>query len=106
MADDSEDPSEVTIRDVFRVVNQLRREQSSMRQEQSSMRQEQSLMRQEMTEFRASVESRLDDMNLRLEGQTENALNLALNVLGDQRSKLKELIAWANTQGADIGELR
>src|SRR5574341_628684 len=82
------DPQQTTIGDVFRVVNEIRRAQNEMRTENA--------------DFRTSVEERLDEIARRLGGQTESALNVALHVLGEQRGKLRELIDWANSQGARI----
>jgi hypothetical protein len=85
------DPNQATLTDVFRVVNEIRKAQAEMRSEHA--------------DFRSSVEEKLDEIRRRLEGQTESALNVALHVLGEQRQKLREVIDWANTQGAGIDKL-
>lgn len=84
MTPPSDPPDQATIGAVFRVVNEMRREQQ---------------------EFRGSVEGQLEEIRRRLEGQTESALNVALHVLGEQRAKLREVVGWANSQGADIEPL-
>jgi hypothetical protein len=85
------DPAQATLGDVFRVVTGIRKEQAEMRAELSA--------------FRTSVDEQLETIRRRLEGQTEAALNVALHVLGEQRTKLRELVDWANSRGAQIEKL-
>jgi septal ring factor EnvC (AmiA/AmiB activator) len=98
MTSPSNPSDQATIGDVFRVVNEMRKEIGTLRTESGTLR-------TDLHEFRTSVEGQLDDIRQRLEGQTESALNVALHVLGEQRGKLRELVDWANSQGARIHPL-
>lgn len=102
MPNDSDDPGDVTIGDVFRVVNAMR---SEMRTEHTQLRNELTEFRTQVAEFRTDMDDQLTEIRRRLAGQSEAALNLALHVLGEQREKLREVVAWANTQGARIENL-
>lgn len=102
MPESPDDPNQATIGDVFRVVNEMRRE---VRAELSDVRSELSDIRGELAEFRIEVGQRFDRFGRRVEGQTESALNVALHVLGEQREKLRALVTWARAQGAEIDNL-
>ena len=106
------DPAQATLGDVFRVVTGIRKEQGELRKEQGELRKGQGElrtgqeeMRAELSAFRSSVDEQLEAIRRRLEGQTESALNVALHVLGEQRTKLRELVDWANSRGAQIEKL-
>lgn len=102
MTPPADSPENATIGDVFRVVNDLRKEVTETRRVLSG---ESASLRGELREFRTSVEGQLEEIRHRMEGQTESALNVALHVLGEQRGKLRELVHWANSQGARIDPL-
>jgi hypothetical protein len=98
MTDDPSDSVRATIGDVFRVVNEIRTTTDAVRIDLDAVR-------VDLADFRAGTEERFDEIDRRLGGQTESALNVALHVLGDQRGKLRELVDWANTKGAKIEPL-
>jgi ABC-type uncharacterized transport system ATPase component len=95
-------PTEITMADLFRLMNEMRREQSSMRQEQAAMRQEQSAFRAAVEERFDGLETRLERVENKLEGQTERALQLLMVIVGEHREQIHSLQAWAKRQGAEL----
>jgi hypothetical protein len=94
------------------VVNEIRTTTDAMRVDLDAVRVDLDVMRVDLgavrvdlADFRVRTEERFDEIDRRLGGQTESALNVALHVLGDQRGKLRELVDWANTKGAKIEPL-